>query len=170
MNTAPASHDDYQLFHQERLKTAAEDLAKKQALSTTALYEAGDLETDAEYYRNHFRATIHQPELLDRLVKSLRSNLTPDGIRKARAIEQRLYDQTWGLSDYNLLPKLSRLAIPTLVIHGDYDFVPLVCAIHIAQAIPGARLVVLRDCGHFSYLECPDEVYKEITGFMRLPL
>jgi pimeloyl-ACP methyl ester carboxylesterase len=32
-------------------------------------------------------------------------------------------------------------------------------------AIPGARLVVLRDCGHFSYLECPDEVGKEMADF-----
>ena len=58
---------------------------------------------------------------------------------------------------YNLLPALTRLRIPTLILHGDYDFVPVACAAHIAEAIPGARLVVLRDCGHFSYLERPDE-------------
>ncbi len=166
MNTAPASHDDFMLFRQERRSTVPGDLEKMKALLSTAKYQEGDLEMDAEYYRIHFRATIRQPEHLESVIKSLRVGMTPEGIRKARAIEDRLYEQTWLLSDYNLLPKLNRLTIPTLVIHGDYDFVPMTCAAHIAQAIPGARLVVLRECGHFSFLERPDEVGKEIVSFM----
>ena len=27
---------------------------------------------------------------------------------------------------------------------------------HIARAIPNARLVTIKDCGHFTFLECPD--------------
>ena len=166
MNTAPASHDDSMLLRQELpRKRAPGDVEKLKALSSTAKYEEGDLETDAEYYRIHFRATVRRPEQLERVIKSLRVGLTPEDIRKARAIEDRLYDETWALSDYNLLPQLARLGIPTLVICGDYDLVPIECVAHIAQAIPGARLVVLRDCGHFAYLECPDEVRKEITDF-----
>jgi proline iminopeptidase len=100
------------------------------------------------------------------LIKSLRVGLTPEDIRKARAIEDRLYDEIWALSDYNLLPQLAHFRTPTLVIHGDYDLVPIECANHIAQAIPGARLVVLQNCGHFSYLESPDEIRKEISDLL----
>jgi pimeloyl-ACP methyl ester carboxylesterase len=163
LNTAPASHNDWVLFQQELRKTAAEDLNKKEALAATSKYLAGDLETDAEYYRIHFRATVRQPELLERVVRSLRLSVTSEGIRKARAIMQRLYDETWLLSEYSLLPQLSHLTIPTLIISGDYDFIPVACAVHIAQTIPGARLVVLKDCGHFSYLKYPDQVCKEIA-------
>ena len=163
LNTAPASHNDWMLFQQELRTKSADDLNKKEALAATARYLSGDLETDAEYYRMHFRATIRQPQLLESVVRSLRLNVTAEGIRKARAIMQRLYNETWLLSEYNLLPKLRRLSIPTLVISGDYDFIPVACAVHIAQSIPGARLVVLKECGHFSYLECPDQVFKEIT-------
>jgi pimeloyl-ACP methyl ester carboxylesterase len=74
-------------------------------------------------------------------------------------------DETWSSSEYNLFPGLERLGIPTLVIHGDYDLIPVEYAARIAQAIPGARLVVLRETGHFSYLESPDEVRKEIGDF-----
>jgi proline iminopeptidase len=165
MNTAPASHADLILFREERRKTEPDNLEKLKALSATARFEAGDLETDAEYYRIHFRATLRQPEQLERVVKSLRLSFTAEGIRKARAIENRLYDETWLSSEYDLLPKLKRLSIPTLVIHGDYDFVPAVCVEHIAQAIPGAQFVVLKECGHFSYLECPNEVRKAIADF-----
>jgi pimeloyl-ACP methyl ester carboxylesterase len=31
--------------------------------------------------------------------------------------------------------------------------------------MPESHFVILEECGHFSYLECPDEVHKEITGF-----
>jgi len=65
-----------------------------------ARYKQGDLETDAEYYRIHFRATVRRPEQLEQVIKSLRVGLTPENIRKARAIEDRLYDETWVLSDH----------------------------------------------------------------------
>jgi proline iminopeptidase len=112
-----------------------------------------------------FRPTVRQPELLERLVQSLRVNCTQAGIIKARAIEQRLYGETWLSDDYNLLPKLTRLDIPTLVLHGEYDFIPVEIAAHIAQALDRARLVVL-DCGHFPYLECPDQVRTELADFL----
>jgi pimeloyl-ACP methyl ester carboxylesterase len=44
------------------------------------------------------------------------------------------------------------------VLHGDHDLVPVEYATHIAEAMPGSRLIVLRECGHFAYLERPAEV------------
>jgi proline iminopeptidase len=101
------------------------------------------------------------------VIKSLRASFTNEGILKAWAIEDRLMDETWLSGEYDLLPRLNRLSTPTLVIHGEYDFVPVDCAAHIAEAIPGARFVLLRDCGHFSFLESPDQVHKEFTDFFR---
>jgi proline iminopeptidase len=166
MNTAPASHEDLMFFRQERRRKTPNDLDEMNAISATAKYQEGDIETEAAYYRIHFRSAIRRPEHLDSVIKSLRVGMTPDGILKARAIENRLYEQTWLKSEYNLLHSLNRLTIPTLVIHGDYDFVPMTCTAHIAQAIPGARLVLLEECGHFSYLERPDRIGEEISSFM----
>jgi pimeloyl-ACP methyl ester carboxylesterase len=70
------------------------------------------------------------------------------------------------MSEYDLFPSLERLRIPALVIHGEYDLVPKELAAHIAQAIPGARFVLLEDAGHFSFLERPAEVQKEIVDFL----
>jgi proline iminopeptidase len=169
MNSAPASHGDLMVFRQDRATKAAADLEAMRALAATPRYESGDLDADAEYYRIHFRAALRRPEDLDRVVARLRLGFTPAGIRKARAIEARLYDQTWSSTRYDLLPALERLNIPTLILHGDNDLIPTVCAEHIARAIPGARLVVLSECGHFAYLECPDEVRKAIAEFLDRP-
>jgi proline iminopeptidase len=62
-------------------------------------------------------------------------------------------------------PELKQFRTPTLILHGDYDFVPMECATHIAEAIPGARLVVLTESGHFSYIDAPKEVHKAIDEF-----
>jgi proline iminopeptidase len=166
MNTAPISHDDWMLLRQELpRKRAAGDVEKMKAISSSARYQEGDHETDAEYYRIHFSPTVRQPEQLERVVKSLRLNVTKEGILRARKIGERLYKETSSSNDYNLLPKLNRLSIPTLIIHSDHDFIPVECVAPIAQAIPGSHFVSLKECGHFSYIERPDEVRKAISDF-----
>jgi proline iminopeptidase len=76
-------------------------------------------------------------------------------------------NDTWSSPEHDLLPKLKSLRIPTLVISGDHEFIPAATAEHITEAIPNARMVTLKDCGHFSYLECPVAVREEIDAFFR---
>jgi proline iminopeptidase len=167
MNTAPVSQIDYLLFRQDRLMRSAEDMARLKAIRSTYRYQAGDLETDLEYYRVHFRAALRQPMYLDSLISRLRAHFTEASLRIAREIEDRLMTETWLSGDYNLFPRLTHLHIPTLVMHGEFDFIPVKIAAHIAQSIPGAHLVILKDTGHFAYLETPEEVQQEIVNFFR---
>jgi proline iminopeptidase len=166
MNTAPVSQTDFQLFRQERRARAPTAVAQLEALAATAAYQAGDPDTVAAYYRLHFQATLRPPMLLDRVIASLRASFTREGILLARAIEDRLLQDTWLAPGYDLLPSLAGLRVPALVLHGDYDFVPVVCAAHIARALAGSRFIVVPDCGHFAYVECPDAVRQAITAFL----
>src|SRR5262249_19068233 len=44
---------------------------------------------------------------------------------------------------------LGALRVPTLVIHGSDDpLVPMTCGVETAEAIPGAKLVVIEGMGH----------------------
>ena len=165
MSTAPASHDDYILLRKDRMEKAADDIEKLKARSTDAQYQEGDPDTVAAYYRIHFRTTLRHPEHLEKVITSLRSSFTKGGVLKAREIEERLMHETWLSDEYDLIPKLRQLDIPTLVIHGEHDIVPVRCATRIADAIPKANLALLGDCGHFSFLECPDQVRKVISDF-----
>ena len=168
LNAAPASHADFMLSQEYRRQRPAADLAKLKALSATIQYQEGDPDTVAEYYRSHFQATLKRPEHLDTLMKSLRSSFTKEGILKAREIEERLIHETWAAKEYNLLPKLRRISMPTLILHGEQDHIPVECARHLAESIPRSRFVLLEDCGHFSYLECPAAIRKEIVNFFSM--
>jgi proline iminopeptidase len=165
MNSGAASHDDYLLLRQEVHRRKAVYEAELNALKSSAAYKHGNPEAVAEYYRIHFTTTIKQPQHLERLLGNMKLSFTKENILRGRGIEDRLYDETWLRKEFDLFPQLKRLGVPTLVIHGDNDFIPAECAAHIAQAIPGAHYILLRECGHFAYLESPDDVRNEISDF-----
>jgi proline iminopeptidase len=170
MNPAPASHDDLLGFRERRKATEGEALARMRTIARTPAYLEGDIATEAEYYRLHYRRAVRKTEWIDPIVARLRTHFTPGGILKARAIEKRLYEQTWDQPDYDPPGRLGRFAGKTLVLHGEDDFIPPASASRIAAASVAGRLVVLEECGHFAYLERPDRVRTEIESFLSEPI
>ena len=167
MNTAPASHAGVLALRRElKRRRSPEQSERMSALLSDPRYQAGDIDADLESYLIHFASTVREREQLERVVRRLRSAFTSEGIVAARAIEDRLYEQTWDAEDYDLIPQLNRLRIPSLIIHGDNDLVPIEVAREIANAIPGSRFIVLADCGHFAYLEQPDRVRTSIAAVL----
>jgi proline iminopeptidase len=165
MNPAPASTEDYKQLRKEWLEKRPDDMGRRKAISDSAAYKEGDPDAVTDYYRIHFKPALARPEDYEKLIARLRLSFTREGILKSRAIESRLRSDTWSSPDYDLLPKVKSIGIPTLVISGDHEFIPAATAEHITEAIPGARLVTLKDCGHFSYLECPVAVREQIDAF-----
>jgi proline iminopeptidase len=167
VNAAPTTHDDTVLFGQHvaglRTTTEREEL---RAITSTDEYQRGDLATEVAFYRIHFRHAVSAPDQLERLLPRLRRHFTPETVLLARAIEERLSEDTWASPAYDLLSPLRDLAVPTLVLHGEHDHIPLAVATHTAEAIPGARLVVLPGCGHFAVLEQPEAVAREVTALL----
>ena len=164
LNTAPARRCDWMLLRERRRALEPDVLANMQSIASTAAYVEGDVPTEAKYYRAHFGGTLRQADL-DRIVDRLRIDFRPDDIVKARAIEERLYAQTWLSSGYDVVAKLARFAPPTLIVHGDRDLIPVECAAHIAEVVRGARFVVLDDCGHFAYVDQPARLFDAIVSF-----
>ncbi|HEU5282640.1 MAG TPA: alpha/beta fold hydrolase [Burkholderiales bacterium] len=70
-----------------------------------------------------------------------------------------LRQQNAIISRADFRPHLGRIACPTLVLCGRQDAITLV-GFHeeIVAGIPGARLVIVEDCGHLSTLEQPQRV------------
>lgn len=63
--------------------------------------------------------------------------------------------------------RLSGLSVPTIVLHGRYDPIPLRWAEELAAVLPRARLVVLEQSGHLPYLEEADRTLGEVRRFLR---
>ena len=167
MNPAPASTEDYKQLRKEWLEKRPDDMERRKTISASAAYKEGDPDAVTAYYRIHFQPALARREDYETIIARLRASFTKEGILKSRAIEARLMNDSWSSPDYDLLPKLKSLRIPTLIISGDHEFIPAATAEHITQAIPNAHMVTLKDCGHFSYLECPAAVHEQMDVFFR---
>jgi len=170
MNPAPASADDLKQFQKERLEKWPELMEKRKAIAATPAYKEADPAAVVAYYRVHFTPAFARHEDYEKLITRMQANFIrqgKDGILKARAVEDRLVNDTWAKPGYDLMPKLKSLKIPTLVIYSDHDMIPAATADHIAQAIPGAQLITLKDCGHFPYMECPVPLREQMDAFFR---
>jgi proline iminopeptidase len=63
-----------------------------------------------------------------------------------------------------VLTKLGGLAIPALIIAGDGDFIcspPLGRRVH--AALTNSTLVEISDCGHFPWIEQPEEFWRAVS-------
>jgi pimeloyl-ACP methyl ester carboxylesterase len=73
-----------------------------------------------------------------------------------------------SLIDFDLSDVLDGLDLPVLIAVGDRDrLTPIASARHMAERIPGARLLILEDAGHSAFLEEHEVLDAEIAAFAR---
>jgi proline iminopeptidase len=170
LNPAPASTADLALFREVYVKKLGPDLDRQRQIVATAAYKEGDPETVAARYRLHFKPALMRTQDYETLMARMKAAFLSqgkEGILEAQAVEDRLMQDSWDQANYDLMPRLKSLRIPTLVIWGDHDFIPVPISEHIVKALPDAQLTILKGCGHFTFLECPRDVRTHIDAFLR---
>jgi len=81
-------------------------------------------------------------------------------------ISHRVREAVWrSLGDYDLTDELSRLSVPTLVIHGQFDPIPLSSSQQIATLL-ASQLEVFEDSGHMPFFEEPERFAEIAEEFL----
>ena len=71
-----------------------------------------------------------------------------------------------SLIDFDLSEALEAVNVPALIATGDKDrLTPPAAARHMADKIPGSRLLILEDAGHCAFLEEHEVLNAEIVAF-----
>ena len=93
---------------------------------------------------------------------TLAHDLTP--FRVTGRVQQSVWD---SLGDFDLLASgvLSSLAMPTLIVHGRQDPIPLASSEAVAREM-GASLVVIDGAGHVPYVEQPAQLFDAVRTFL----
>jgi len=88
------------------------------------------------------------------------------GAREAgRTMSMRMCFKPY-MHDPSLPGMLGKILTPTLVVWGEDDAVmPVDCGRQYQQAIPGARLRTLDNCGHFAHLDQPQRLADVLSEF-----
>jgi proline iminopeptidase len=123
--------------------------------------EFKQLDPDAitRFFKVSEKVRFYNPSLMDKM--SL--NLDRERIEKLMWVSQLMNSY---LSDYDIGAKLARIRSPTLIIHGDYDSIPVEAAEILHENIKNSKLVVIEKCGHFPFVEAPDRFMKEVREFL----
>ncbi len=82
-------------------------------------------------------------------------------------VEAYIRQQKAIISRPDFRPDLAKIKCPTIVLCGRQDqLTPLENSEQMAAAIPGAKLVIVEECGHMSTLERPKEVNRAIRSWL----
>jgi len=134
-------------------RSASESLRRMR----TDLQASGLRERDPEAYRRRaFELSVagyfHDPSRV--------GEFTP--FRVTGRTQQEVWE---SLGDYDLRPRLADISIPSMVVHGDDDPIPLESSRALAEGLR-APLVVLPRCGHVPHVEALDGLVQALDPFL----
>ncbi|HEX8047430.1 proline iminopeptidase-family hydrolase [Rhizobium sp.] len=71
-----------------------------------------------------------------------------------------------NLKDWNRIPDLPHMTVPTLITVGEYDELTPACALRMKLAIPNAELKVFANASHMPFYENPGDYYPALLDFL----
>ncbi len=119
------------------------------------------------YWRAAMVPRLAEPARTLPLIKSDLCGSEPRGIAYGLRTTNRVVMASYG--DWDIRPQLRTLRVPTLVVHGEAEAIPMDLVEEWVTSLPNARLVKVPNAAHFAYAERPDVVWPAVEAFLREP-
>lgn len=71
-----------------------------------------------------------------------------------------------NLKDWNRIPDMGSIAVPTLITVGQHDELTPACALRMKLAVPGAELACFPNSSHMPFYEEPHAYYPRLLAFL----
>lgn len=161
LSTAPATNEDYGLCVKEFEKRNTPIQKQLDEIQKSENFAQGDPETLNSYYKLLFRSYLYDSNKINLLnfIMSQEANIRGGKVNKL--LEQNVLEKP-----YNLFPEQKRLDVPTLIIHGESDFILPITAKKIHENISNSQFILLKNCAHFPYAEEPDDLFNYLEKFL----
>ena len=141
-------------------RTSREDSIAQASLVQTPGFKRRDPATMQRYFRLLFRGTFRNRVMADELTLTF----GPDYGARSKLLQYLAKDPQ--LQTYNLLSRLETIACPVLIIGSDFDPAPPESNELIHNHIGGSRYVVMKNCGHFPFIEAPGQFFPLVRDFL----
>ncbi|MEX1012068.1 MAG: alpha/beta fold hydrolase [Waddliaceae bacterium] len=162
LSTAPADYEGQNAFASEfglRTQSIIDEIKPLFSFDDFKKLNAAQI---SALYRKIFSVYFDNPDK----VEELSLNFTVDSARSGYQVDEEMSKTAWLQPSVNLLPDLKKLDVPTLIVHGRQDIIPIWTAVEIHKAIPGSEMAILEECGHFPYIEQPRDFFVKVTDFL----
>lgn len=162
LNSMPPS---WELWQQENNRLAGR-VSRQDSLDRQAVMQSGLLaekypEAVEKLLKISFRSQFHNRQMADSL-----SFYIPEDYRKRSSLFANLMPE---LSSYSLVDELKNISAPTFIIYGDGEPASKLSAPVLQDEIPNARMAIIKESGHFPFIEHKDEVLNLIRDFLDNP-
>ena len=130
------------------------------------LNDVAQVDTFLSNEEQRIRDLFHDQELAEAVIAGSQRPELEDAGLKNRMMTAKLSWQPRN-HDPHLRKWLHRIKVPTLLIWGDHDRVfPKDYAFAFQGLIPGAKAVIIADCGHLPHVEKGDAFAAELEAFI----
>lgn len=161
IGSMPASKEELDKFFTNIMNRLAPIHKELEEIESSESYKAGDPDTVEKQMKMVFAPYFFNQKDVQYVNFRLTRNAFLNGTKTFNMLMPEVF-----FKPYDMYPDLSKLNIPTLVIHGDYDPIQIEFAEHIANTLPHAKMLKLVNCGHFPHAEAPQEHYQAIKSFL----
>ena len=156
-NTTPAKsklrNQIYYILSSRTTKKEGDEIRK---ITSSKGYKEKDPKVMAKFYKLLFAPSFYNRKYAD----SLNIILPPDNEKKNKLLS------LLPLFSYDINFQLEFVKCPTLIITGDYDIMPPQANEEIHKDIKTSKLVTLKHCGHFPFIEDKKEYFKVLENFL----
>ena len=117
-----------------------------------------------EYWNIALRPRLAEPDRTLSLIRSDLCGSDANGLRFGLTTTNRVVMGSYG--DWDLREPLSRLSVPTLVVHGEAEAIPMDMVEEWVKVMPRAELYRVPNAAHMVYAERPELVWPEVERFL----
>jgi len=96
-------------------------------------------------------------------VSKNKPTFTFETLTKLQTVSSLLNEE---LDDYDIYQRIQGLDTKTLVIHGDYDPIPVESSRKYSEMLSNSSFQLLNNCGHFPFIEKKEETLSSIVDFL----
>lgn len=156
----------YQLadaFRQLEANRDSSTIRQMNILKAARIADPGNSDACHDYYVLWFEPFFGDPGVATRSKGDFCAGTFESRANKIKSVDKFTMA---SLGKWDWRSSLSQVEVPTLVIHGTKDPLPMEGAKAWTSTLPNCHLLGLEGVGHFPYIEVPEEFFKAVNHFL----
>ena len=152
---------EFSQTYQERFQRLSADEQKE--LTTTCTGPSAQLSPEAIDECNQIDAQLRFYDPAK--AASVDSAIDENTLKNADTIEA-LIRTSFNKMQHDIETQLPTIHVPTLIIHGDFDPIPVKSSQYLHEQIPESQIVIIAEAGHFPFIERPEQFVAALRTFL----
>lgn len=152
-----SSHLRNVMLENQKAILTKEDVTANLQIMRSEEFKKGDPEQIKRLYKAIFKPSVFVQRLVYKLNFYFDQNYS-----RTQYLLGFLYP---SMVKYDYYPKLKKIKAPALIFQGANDPMPIESAEAIKENLKNSELIIIKDCGHFPFLEKPQEVFTKMRNF-----